>query len=211
MMNIPVFESCRKELEKVYENPFFDPESGMEHKKILELFACHCRENPHENYILTHAYLFRLLCENARLCKEKGHLFAGIMEENKIFNTLFLQRGHFYWQKEFETGEKRTSKLDFEKGYGYMVDVSHVAPDWKRVLALGLPGLFREMEKAPENDFKKAVLMVLEGAMILARRIAAHSEIPEMKSIAERKPQTLYEAFLLTYFLHELLDLTLLF
>ena len=205
MKNIPCFEEQRKELEKVYENAFYDPETGLAHEEIRKIFEQHCKEYPAEPYILTHAFLVRLLCEKARFFPEEDHLFAGIIEHKGIFHKLFQERSRKFWQEEFgEDG--RHVKLDFENGYGYMVDVSHIAPDWKRVLLRGLPGLLQDVKAAPESDFTSACIMVLEGAIFLAKRMGKKAEYAPFDAIAQHAPETLHEAFLLTYFLHELIE-----
>ena len=199
------FDSLRNEMEKVYEDVVFDPQSGISPEEMEEAFQKHCIQNPSEPYILTHAWLMNEICCKARISPEPDHIFAGLFEDGQIFRRLFLDRGKEIWNREFH-GEGMLGRCDLEKGIGYMVDVSHIAPDWKSVLTLGLPGLLERVEQSEDSDFARAGQLVCRGAIQLARRLGKASDNQALLAVAERKPETLQEAFQLTYFFHELLE-----
>ncbi|MFA6930044.1 MAG: pyruvate formate lyase family protein [Lentisphaeria bacterium] len=183
----------------------FDSASGLSPEKIEAKFRCHCAENPDEPYILSHAYLMNLICTEARICPEPNHLFAGLVEHGNLFERLFYERRKTEWEKEFH-GLELLGRLDFERGIHFMVDASHVSPDWQAVLELGLPGLRSRAAKAGGTPFHRACVLVYDGAIRLSERLGKASHNKALLAIAKRPPETLHEAFQLTYFLHELIE-----
>ena len=202
------FESIREVMEKQYEDAVFDPASGWDQSRIREVFLDHCAKHPGEPRIITKAFLSRLLLEHARIAVEPDSPFTGKVEGREL-----VLENRSRWLKEAWARVDRTQMADLTSGFdpkhgvGYMVDFSHVAPDWEAVLKLGLPGLRDRLTQSPDSDFRTAGLMIYDGALALARRMGEAARNPALLAIAERPPQTLHEAFQLAYFYHEVGEL----
>ena len=205
-MKIPPFDSCRSELEKLYENAAFDPASGMTVEELRAAYDRHCAENPDEPTVLANAFLLKLICEHARILPEPGHAFAGLVDHGKLCRAIVMKRGEREWKREFGDWTGVMFVNDFDRGFGYRVDMSHITPDWTAVLELGLPGMLERARNAGDTPFFRACVMVCEGAITLAKRLGKASENPVLLAVAERAPETLHEACQLTYLVHDLIE-----
>ncbi len=200
------FDEVRIELEKIYENCKFDPESGLPPEEIKEYYRRHCEENPQEPVILRSAWLMQEICTKAQIYPEKDHAFSGIVNHGDLMELIRMEYGRNAWEKEFGFWHGGFSVADLKRGIGYMVDMSHVTPDWPAVLKLGLPGLRNRAAAGEDSPFHRACVMVYDGIIALAERLGKASENPALLAIAKRPPETLHEAFQLTYFLHEMIE-----
>lgn len=200
------FNETRRELETLHETCTFDPASGLPPEQLRELFRRHREENPEEPFILTHAYLMHLICTRAQILPEPDHAFAGLVNHGGLFNELRVEHGKSAWEKEFGGWNGWFNINDYDRGFGCMVDMSHVSPDWTAVLELGLPGLRARVAAAGNTPFHRACAMVCDGVAALAERLGSASNLPTLTVLAQRPPETLHEAFQLTYLLHEMIE-----
>lgn len=200
------FDEARPELEKIYETCVFDPASGMPPEELRRQFRRHCEENPGEPFVLTHAYLMHLICTRAQILPEPDHLFAGLVNHGRLFDELRLDHGRPAWEKEFGSWHGWFNLNNFDRGFGCMVDMSHVSPDWTAVLELGLTGIRDRAAKAGNTPFHRACVLVYDGMAALAERLGKASDNKALLAVAKRPPQTLHEAFQLTYLVHDMIE-----
>lgn len=189
------FADNRPYLEKQYEQPFA-PASGLSLDELKTDFEQHCAANPNEPLILKRAYLMNLVCRKGRIVIEPENMFAGKVEGRTLLDEMRYEYTRKAWTEEFGEWHGWCNVSDLELGIGYMIDYSHICPDWPAILKLGLPGL-RDRAAKGDTPLHRAVVMVYEGAMELCRRLG-------WAQLAERPPQTLHEAFELAYIFHEL-------
>lgn len=202
MWNFAPFEELRPLVEKQYENAVFIPESGWSEEKIRTVWEEHKSANPHEERITSRAFLIDLILRHSPIAEEKILPFAGKYLNFNLFNEDRAFGAQLAAQK--VPGVKVWGK-DVEKGIGWMVDLSHAAPDWKNVLELGLPGLIRRA-KEKDSPFAKAIVTVYEALAELCRRVAVLCEKPIYARIADHAPETLHEAFALALILHDAIE-----
>ena len=201
-MNYAPFDEIRQKLEKQYENAVFSPKDCWTEVQLRQTWEKHKQENPDEERILSRSFLISLILEHAPVAVETFNAFPGKFQH---FNLLGedLQEG-YELAKEKVPGVD-TSGKDMELGIGWMVDRSHVAPDWKNLMRMGLPGLIRRAEKGT-SPFHKAVVMVYKALAEFCRRVARINDNPVYSEIAEHAPRTLHEAFALAYVLHDAIE-----
>lgn len=195
------FDLARKRLEAQYWDVKFDPASGLSKDELKAAFKQHCAENPGEPRILTRAWLFHLICTQARIAPDKDDYFVDKVDHGELLNDLRRK-----WWQAAELEEFGHEPHPSPGSIEYLVDLSHTSPDWVNILKLGFPGL-RARAAQKEGVFHKAVAMVYDGAMKLCRRLGEASDNPALTVLAERPPQTLREAFQLAYLFHELQEM----
>ncbi|MCR5381663.1 MAG: hypothetical protein K6G44_11835 [Lentisphaeria bacterium] len=202
MMNIAGFDKLRPTLEKQYENAVFSSEDCWSEEQIREAWNAHKCKHTNEERILSRAFLTSLILEHAPIAIEPFNPFLGKFQH---FNLLAedLKEGYRL------AGEKVPGVIcngtDYDLGINWQVDRSHVAPDWKNLLRLGLPGLIARAEKGT-SPFHKSVVMVYKALAEFCRRVARLNNNPVYDEIASHAPQTLYEAFALAYVLHDAIE-----
>lgn len=104
--------------------------------------------------------------------------------------------------EELDTGAKR-------RAYSGSPDIGHTAPDFENVLGLGLPGLLNRLERHAEHAetqeqkrYYEAGIRTWRAIVSFTKRAANEAGNEEqaaaLRALAERPPQTLYEAIQLT-------------
>ena len=198
------FSENRVRLEKQYERAEYCVEGAWDEARMRSEWSSWKAAHPGEDRAVERAVLTRLLLEHAPVAVEKWNPFPG------KFQTFGLPlediQEHVRSAEEVAPGVV-VSRLDLERGCGWMVDKSHVAPDWARLLRLGLPGMLREAEAKPSTPFYRAVRICLEALMRFCRRVAELNDNPVYAGLAEHAPQTLYEAFALARVYHDAVEL----
>ena len=192
------FDDCRSQLEKQYENAHYVPESGWSETE-LQNAAMQLRG---ESRILNRARLIRLILEHAPIALEPWNLFPGkFCDFGLLMKDLWLH---------VDEAKKRDPEFhhyfrDMELGICYMVDRSHVAPDWQGALKMGIPGII-ERARCSNSEFHQSVVIAFEGLAEFCRRAGKLNNSAVLENIAERAPQTLHEAFQLAYILHDAIE-----
>lgn len=201
-MDIATFEDLRPQLEKQYEHVHYSQENCWTEDQLRQAWETHKKEHPDEERILSRAFLIALILRHAPVGEEPFNPFPG------KFQTFGLL------QEDLKEGYKLAAEkvpgvncngIDMDLGFNWMVDRSHVAPDWKNLLALGLPGLI-ERAKNGTSPLHKAVVMVYEALAEFCRRVAMINDNPAYAKIAGHAPKTLHEAFALAYVLHDAIE-----
>ena len=202
-MNYQPFDEIRPKLEKQYENASYTTENCWSEEELRQVWENHKAENPDEERILSRAYLTALVLEHAPIAVETFNPFPGKLQTGLLAEDL---------KDGYKLAEKMVPGVvtwgrDMELGIGWMVDRSHVAPDWQNLLTLGLPGLIQRVENGT-SPFHRAVTMVYKALAEFCRRVARINHNPVYAEIAEHAPQTLHEAFALAYVLHDAIEYT---
>lgn len=202
-MQYPNFEDVRLQVEKQYENAVFvEDEASWSEEKIRACWEDHKKAFPEEDRLTSRAFLISLILRHAPLALEKEFPFAGKFRNFNLFNEDRSAGAALAVEK---VPGVHLNGMDMELGIGWMVDLSHAAPDWKNLLTLGLPGLIaRAKEKS--SPFGKAIVTVYEALAEQSRRVGKLCENPVYTRIADNPPATLHEAFALALLLHEAIE-----
>ena len=200
-MNYAPFDELRPKLEKQYENAVYSTENCWSEEQLRQAWEVHKQQNPNEERLLSRAYLIALVLKHAPVGLEPFNPFPGKFQ---TFNLLQEDLNDGY-KLATEKVPGYTNGRDMELGIHWQVDRSHVAPDWKLLSKLGLPGLIERAKKG-SSPFHKAVVMVYEALAEFCRRVAAINQNPVYEAIADHAPSTLHEAFALAYVLHDAIE-----
>ena len=201
-MNYAPFDELRPKLEKQYENVVYSTEDCWSEAELRQAWDAHKQDNPDEDRILSRSFLIAMILRHAPIGLEPFNPFSG------KFQTFGLL------QDDLEAGFRLAKAkvpgvicyaVDMTNGIGCMVDRSHVAPDWKKLFQLGLPGLI-ERVAIGASPFHKAVKVVYEALAEFCRIVAKINGNPVYEEIANHAPQTLHEAFALAYVLHDAIE-----
>lgn len=195
------FEDARGRLESQYSNIIYDRDSGRSREELKRKLERRLSGNPGEPRILTRAFLFHLICSEARIAPDRDNYFADKVDHCELVNELRAKWRAEEWEKEFGN-DPNPSPGSFD----YMVDLSHTCPDWKSILRLGFTGL-RNRAARESGVFNKAAVLVYEGAINLCRRLGRASDNEALSSLSERPPKSLHEALQLAYIFHELQEM----
>ncbi|MBU0610167.1 MAG: hypothetical protein KKI08_19950, partial [Armatimonadetes bacterium] len=161
------FDEARPQLERQYLDVQFDPTSGLSREELVAALARHRAEHPDEPRIMTRAWLFHRLCSRARIAVEPDDYFADKLEHHDLCVALREE-----WRREADGREFAGDPPATPGDWTAHLDTGHACPDWGRLMEHGLPGL-RDRAAGREGAFYEAVALVYEGAIILARRLAA--------------------------------------
>lgn len=192
------FAELRPQLETQYEHARFISESGWSEAELREAAA----QFPEDPRLLNRARLVRLVLEHAPIALEPWNPIAGKFRDFGLLEEDVRRR--------IEEAGKRDPEFrhwtrDMELGIVYMVDRSHVAPDWKAVLELGIPGLL-ERARRGNSVFHRSVAVACEGLAEFCRRAGKLNRNPALEAVADHAPRTLHEAFQLAYVLHDAIE-----
>lgn len=198
------FAELRPRLEKQYEQAHFVAESGWSEAHLREAAARIEAEHPGESRCLNRARLVRLVLDHAPVALEPWNPVAGKFRD---FGLLEEDVRRWTGEAEKRDPEFRCWTRDMEYGIGYMVDRSHVAPDWKSVLTLGIPGLL-ERARRGTADFHRSVVIAYEGLAEFCRRAGKLNANAALEAVADHAPRTLHEAFQLAYVVHDAIEYT---
>lgn len=197
------FDALRDHLEKQYENAVYSEKGAWSKLQILDAWAQYSQTHPEEDVILRKTALTELLLAHAPIAVEKWNPFPGKFQH---FDLALDE-----WKRNCAIAEKKVPGVilwggDMKRGVGWMVDRSHAAPDWKRILKLGITGLIDEAEQG-RTIFHQAVRRCFRALQHFCRRIAEINENQVYAEIADHAPQTLHEAFALAFILHDVIEI----
>ncbi|MBQ6471923.1 MAG: hypothetical protein IJJ33_08065 [Victivallales bacterium] len=196
------FDTLREKLERQYQDAQFDYGHAWTCRELRDAWQRHKSDSPMESRIASRASLISLLFRHAPVAREPDNPFPGKLETFGLLRE-DLQDG-LRLAEEMVPGVQCGNR-DFDLGIAWMVDMSHVAPDWRAVLELGLPGL-TERARQGTSPFHRAVAEVYGALAEFCHRVAVINQNPVYDSIAQRPPSTLYEAFALAYVVHEAIE-----
>ena len=204
MKELKPFDSVRAKLEKQYENVKYDGMTGLNRDKLKALIDSHMAENPDEPRVLTRAFILAMVIRHGRFVIERDNPFAGKLDRADLVTPLRER-----WRRE-ELGKVLDPNDVSEAhrlGINFMIDVSHVAPDWQTVLSLGFTGLRDRAMNGGNSPLHRAATMVYDAAAEFCRRCGEACGNEAMAVLSERAPETLEEAFIMSYLYHDLAEL----
>lgn len=236
-MTWQTFDRTRDHLEAQYHDPPWDEDSGwpLERLQAESERIVADAEGRGEPRIITKARVFELCLDHGRITVDPRDWFADHLQHGDLVIGLRNRWTAAIRQNVIpeisEAGALAGSVGAFISGPNF----SHVAPDWERVLRLGLPGLLafvhetrgrREAAGDLTDDerafydaleiayaaFIRFVERLADGAAKQAREHPEHAErmravSASLRAIATRPPETLHEALQLAYLCHELMQM----
>lgn len=231
------FDGDREHLEAQYHDPPWDEDSGWSLDRLqaeAERLVTEA-EAGNEPRLITKARVFELCLDRGRIEVDPLDWFADRLQHGDLVRALRNR-----WTAEIrrdvipeisEAGVVGRAVGAFISGPNF----SHTAPDWERVLSLGIPGLvdfvretrarreaagdlpdaeraFYEAVEIVYAAFIRFILRLADGAGRQARLYPEHAErmlavAGSLRAIAARPPETLHEALLLAYLCHELMEM----
>ncbi len=195
----PPFDQVRAGLERQYLDAVYAPQTGADRAELAAQLERHRAERPDEPRILTKAWLFELLCGQARLVREPDDYFVGKVEHHGLPVALREE-----WRQAEGGREFRRDLPAVPGAYWAGLDcASHVCPDWRSLLELGVAGV-RDRAAARSGVYHQAVAQVYGAMITLLKRFAALHPGRGLEALAERPPRTFHEALQLAFLYHEL-------
>lgn len=204
-MKLNPFEECRKMLEKQFEFAVYAEENSWSVEKIQSVWETYQKEHPDAERLELQAELISLVLRHAPVAVEKENPFPGKIRCGDLFEKSFFAGIHLAEEKIPGVNFDPT-KLNQEAGIIWMVDRSHVAPDWESILQLGIPGLIARAKEG-DSPFHEAVVCVYEALAEFCRRVGTLNENPVYLRIADHAPATLHEAFALSVVFHNAIEM----
>lgn len=180
-------------------------------QKALDMDA----QRTEKNVMLSNARIISFLMDNCELhIPETSHFFVETnlkCFENRILRKVLDARTDLLPKYRTEANKQAIESCAY---YGSQ-DLSHTAPDWETIFALGLEGLKQRVlsrtGRAVNPDFIQATVMVLEAAQrftLRAARFAKEAGRQQMaqglQNLSVNGPRNLYEAFQMTLLYYNL-------
>jgi len=231
------FDRDREHLEAQYHDPAWDEASGwpLDRLEAEAESLISDAESSGEPRIVTKARVFELTLLHGRIEVDPRDWFADRLQHGDLVRGL-RDRWTATVRRDVIPQVSEASVVGREVGaFISGPNFSHVAPDWKRVLSLGLPGLLQHIRDKRDHseasgdltDDRRAFYHAAEiaytafiaftgrladGAEKQAREHREHAgrmdAVAEaLRSIATRAPETLHEALQLAYLCHELMEM----
>lgn len=231
------FDDNRKHLEEQYHDPPWDADSGwpLERLKREATRLIADAEHRSEPRIITKARVFELCLDHGRIEVDPQDWFADRLQHGDLVTGLRDRWTAEVTQAELPEAAEAAKTARLLGIYRAGPNFSHTAPDWERVLSVGLPGLLqfaRETRAAreasgdltdDESAFYDAVEIAYAAFIRFAHRLADGAEEqarlhPEhcermlavagaLRAITTGPPETLHEALQLAYLWHELMQM----
>lgn len=231
------FDRDRAHLEAQYHDPPWDEESGWPLERLTAaagelVVEAEARGEPR---IITKARVFELCLDHGRIEVDPLDWFADRLNHGDLVAGLRNRWTAEITRSELPEAAEAARSARSLGIYRAGPNFSHTAPDWERVLSLGLPGLLefvrdtRDRQNAAreltedERAFYEAVETVYAAFIRFIHRLAdgagkqaglhpEHSDrmqalAASLRAIATRPPATLHEALQLAYLCHELMQM----
>ena len=231
------FDRNREHLEAQYHDPPWDECSGWPLERLQSeaerlIADADARDEPR---IVTKARVFALCLDHGRIDVDPLDWFADHLQHGDIVRGL---RNRWTAEIRRDVIPEVSEASITGRAVGAFIsgpNFSHTAPDWERVLRLGLPGLLDSTRGAREEHqasgsltdnerafydaleiaysaFIRFVERLADGAAKQAREHPEHAErmqavAQSLRVIATRPPETLHEALQLAYLCHELMEM----
>lgn len=205
----------KKEILKQYSLPF-DPKSGMPLDEVRSECEKILANGGKKSRRVIKTELICFVLRHSRLQVSPACRFADAIEHANIIRG-DVRRA---WMRGCEEGELRevfAKNANAEDTLCYIAeaDFGHVAPDWERVLSLGIPGMRRELVKSRREDraeFYDCSIAVLDAFSDYALRLSdtairaggpyAKETAATLRALTERAPATLAEAMQLIFLVY---------
>lgn len=176
------FEKDKEYLAKQYKTDHWDENSGLD-KELLEEKCRYIAEAGHKSKSMKHAEMICTIFTKARLEINPYDWFQDKLEHGEVLADI-----ENCWLREvFEKSDEEIKRKRYAAetccAYTGEQDFGHCIPDWKRILAYGVPGLKKLAEEkmelcteAAQKEFYLSCSMVADALTVLLRRMADAAE-----------------------------------
>ena len=213
------FNAVRPRIADQFKDIAWIAESGLSHDELKKEIHALCKGEPHRD--LLKAKILAFLASHAPIAIDRDDAF-----QDKLYGADIVGNLRRQWEKDVK--ERYFSPLFREMQDAYHVygayradaDYGHTSPNTRLMLSVGITGLLRRVEEAAARDgltekqkrFYASAAIALSALITLARRLADAvkpynpTNAAALYAIAEREPQTCYEAMqliMLYFFFHE--------
>ncbi len=218
---IPVFEGRRSRIADQFESPCWLAGSGMDAQELETALKSFEKENSHLPLCILRARSIEFVLRNTRIAVDVEDIF-----QDKLDGMGILRRQRVAWSKQVEKKYLAQEAEDMNTAWTQLgayrgnADYSHISPNSRLMLQVGLTGLLERVEQAEQRegltqkqkDFYLSCKIALNATMMAAQRLADAIQPynPEnsaaLRSIATGKPSSLYEAMqllVLYFFVHD--------
>jgi len=185
---------------------------GVSGDKLLSALLRIEKENPDASRAMVKAKMIAYILRSAPVATTEGDLFADRLNHGGVMLDIRVR-----WMKDMEQRDPDLSRAlaatkDARdcKAIDGTLDVSHLCPDWVRVLSLGIPGILQALygaPKTPENeDFYAASILVWEATKDFCLRLSDACGDTEcgkrLRKLTVSAPETTAEALQLMLILY---------
>ena len=216
------FEKDKKEIESIYVDRMWNPESGLSPNELHD--GCHAIAKECEGMprIVAKTRMYKFVLENAQLDVREADFFPERLRHDYLISKIREE-----WIKSLRANEMHDVLALHEMGqegrcYTGNIDLGHVAPDWQALLDFGLVGLLKRAKNAHKREgltkeqttFYECVESVLESTLTLVKRLAdemakhgtdrAALVSESLYNLTVRAPQTMLEAMQLCMIFYNL-------
>jgi len=227
------FDQVREHLFDQFNNPPFDPASGLAPDELERELAAYLEANPATPRVLQKAHIFRLVVTCAQITVDPQDWFA-----DKLNHAGLIKKIDDRWLAEAQAGPLKEESSWFhqawQNGSGRgLLDTGHISPGWENMFAGGLNGLITQARAAlsalgsqatgEQRAFYEAVEICYTATITLAARFAAHARklaqnIPRHRQrllavaaaceqVPGGPPRTLFEALQFAWLMHQLIEM----
>lgn len=206
------FESDKKSLEEEFNDFHWDRGNGLSPEELKAKCESIVRENEGASRMTVKSKLLACIFEDAQVAVNPNDWFA-----EKINHANIIGEYRDLWQAEVDqllgsltaTAAQQADCGFYEDYYNF----SHTAPDWQKILELGIPGLLKRVQESrsdneteSQRDFYDAVERVYSSVLVFLERLSKEADSfkgshPKMKvvsqvlsNLASGAPSTLLEA-----------------
>jgi pyruvate formate-lyase/glycerol dehydratase family glycyl radical enzyme len=227
------FDRLRDHLFHQFENPPFDPSSGLTPIELEAKIEAYLAANPRVPRVVQKAHIFALILTRAQITVDAQDWFV-----DKLNHAGLIKKIDDRWLSEVQAGPLQVESdwfdLIWQCGLGRgLLDTGHISPGWDNMFSGGLQGLISQARThlarlgetaSPEQcAFYQAIEIVYTATIALARRFAAQArrvalEHPQAagrmlaaaaacERVPGESPRTLYEALQFAWLMHQLIEM----
>ena len=140
----PAFSQVRDILQQQYSNPAFGPDTGLSPENLRAGFDQIIEDTANLEPQLQKSHLFAFILQNARINVDPRDFFADHFQGLGLLDKLREEKRRIIGTTKLpQTAE--TLKLAAVTGYyNAELDLGHISPGWRRILALGVSGILNE-------------------------------------------------------------------
>ena len=152
------FRADHEKIKQAMRNPMWETDSGLGIEEIEKGCKDIAVSMPHESHMRVKTRIMAYILDHAQLCINPYDIFEARLRHN---SPLIAYREH--WQQEAENSRIaesiRATHAGQEAGvWNGSADYSHTAPDWDRLLALGVPGILDELSQTRHHHLANGTL-----------------------------------------------------
>ena len=227
------FEAVRDHLFHQFENPPFDPSTGLSPEALEQEAQAYLETHRDTPRVLQKAFLYHLVATRAQITVDPQDWFVDKLNHGNLVSKISRQ-----WLQEAQNGpikeESDWFRMAWQRGIGRgLLDTGHISPGWENMFAGGLSGLIEQVRRAraslgedasdQQRAFYDAVELVYSATITLSARFAKqarqavardpqHQErllaiAAACQRVPAAAPTTLYEALQFAWLMHQMIEM----